>query len=630
MDLPFFYPQALLGLLSIIPLIILYMLLPKPFKLEVPSVMFLMKVEESRKKVYASITKIFKDPLFLVQLFILILLTLAAAGPYILSYSDMSESDTVIIIDASASMQAPGRMDKVLQDVPAYLSRTNTILLAESETVLVAEKVTAADAAELLPGIQAKAVTADISAAMSDAAGILAERGGNIVVFSDFTSWNGLDPVVAKKMFDNGLNIVFVPGYSSPAGNNVAIVNGYPEYVDGQYNYHFSVRNYGPAVTVPVKTITTSPDGSTEISGSMNITIGGYNTSQFKFENIPKGTTEVRLETDDAIAMDNSAWISIPASRSAAALFVTDSEKQPPSMIALSLVTDLTVNNASSVPDLSELSGYRFIVIDMTRNLTGRESGILEAYAASGGTVVFVAGDYLTAGNIDVNISKLLPVKTTQTTVNDRGAAIYRFNNTSVTKDLNLSSVYVRKYIETTRRSNDVSMPVQTNGSSALFAYAAYQNGTVVYVGFNDLDTEDEWNNFAGSPEFVVFWVRVGSWIADIGSINEYNIVGGLKSSLPSPQYVEAPYGNFTSDVIYYDTAGIWKTDGNVLAVNLYNDRESNTAVDGSSVIDRSLSDESFLKQQYEIRKEVYYYLIIVVFLLMAAELIILKKRDEL
>lgn len=628
MALPFLYPLALLALASVIPLIILYMLLPKPLRLDVPSVMFLMKIEESRKKIYTSITKLVKDPLFLVQLLVLIMLALAAAGPYITARSPLSDADTVIIIDASASMEAGGRMDKVLKDVPKYLSLTNSIILAESEPVTVAEKVTASDAKEALSGIRPKAVTADISAAMSKAASLLSEKGGNVVVFSDFTSYDGLDPLVAKKMFDSGLNVVFVNGYAAPAGNNVGIVNGYTEILDGKYNYRFVVRNYGPAVTIPVKTITTYENGTAGASRSMMITIGENNSSQFLFENISCGTTEVRLETNDALAMDNSAWISVPASKNARALFVTDSTRKLPSQIALSLIADLTLDNASSVP--ADASGYDFVVVDMNRPLTDAESAALNGYAQNGGDVVFVAGNYLTAANMTVDLAKMLPLKTGEIVTNDRGAAVYQFRNTTVTGGLDLSDIYIRKYLSTDKRISDVDIPVQTAGSSALFAYAAYGAGTVIYVGFNDIETEDEWNNFASSPAFAVFWNRLGIWIADIGTVNEYNVAAGTKSTMPSELTVTSPNGNITTNVVYYDTAGIWTVDGNRIAVNLYNDKESNTHIDGTAVVDAAASDKSIFSEQYEVKKELYYYLILAAFLFIAAELIILKKRDEL
>ena len=48
--MPFETPFALLALLSVIPLIILYMLRPKPKVLSIPSLMFVLKLERERKK----------------------------------------------------------------------------------------------------------------------------------------------------------------------------------------------------------------------------------------------------------------------------------------------------------------------------------------------------------------------------------------------------------------------------------------------------------------------------------------------------------------------------------------------------------------------------------------------------
>jgi len=63
--MPFETPLALAALLSVIPLIVIYMLRPKPKVLSIPSLMFVLKLERERKRVYASLTKIVQDPLFL-------------------------------------------------------------------------------------------------------------------------------------------------------------------------------------------------------------------------------------------------------------------------------------------------------------------------------------------------------------------------------------------------------------------------------------------------------------------------------------------------------------------------------------------------------------------------------------
>ncbi|WP_225419938.1 BatA domain-containing protein [Methanohalophilus profundi] len=48
--MPFDNTMALAALASVIPLIIIYLLRPKPVQLSIPSLMFLMQVEKQKKR----------------------------------------------------------------------------------------------------------------------------------------------------------------------------------------------------------------------------------------------------------------------------------------------------------------------------------------------------------------------------------------------------------------------------------------------------------------------------------------------------------------------------------------------------------------------------------------------------
>jgi hypothetical protein len=110
-DVLFSNPLALLALASIIPLIILYLLRPRTVNLDIPSLLFFLKREQQRNKLSQLLRKIIRDPLFIIQLLVLILLSIAAAAPYIME-EKVSGQHTVIVIDNSASMQAGGRLDE--------------------------------------------------------------------------------------------------------------------------------------------------------------------------------------------------------------------------------------------------------------------------------------------------------------------------------------------------------------------------------------------------------------------------------------------------------------------------------------------------------------------------------------
>lgn len=630
-SLPFIFPLALLGLLSIIPLIILYMLLPKPFKVSMPSVMFLMKVEESREKIYSSITKIVRDPLFIAQLLVLIMLAVAAAGPYIISYDTHSDKNTVIIIDGSASMEVGDRFGEAQRDAIRYLSQVNTIILAESTPVIIAENVSASEAERAIQGLSPKAVTADIGSSMASAANILSAKGGAVYVLSDYTSWDGLNPMEAKNLLGSGLDVNFI-AYGTPTNNNMGIINGYLEKSNGTYNYYFMVRNYDTGVkSVYADVTTTLPNGSKLTYNPMTISVPGSGVETFTFTNVNYGTTEIHLRTTDAIESDNYAYISIPGTQSANVLYISDvgTAERLPSQIALSLIPELSVTSVSEVPEAVSLD-YSFVVVNMGDHvLEAAEVDTLHTYVSNGGNIVFVAGKYLESANQTVNLSKMLPLRINSTVTTTAGTQIYAVGN-DFTKDLDLNSVYMRTYLDAeTRNLTATAYPVMTMDGVPIIAYGPYANGTVFYFGLDDHSGENAWNNFASFPAFPVFWIRIADYFAGIGDISEYNVKAGTIQTLSANTTISTPEGNITTNRVLFDIVGIYTVGQKKIAVNMYNDKESNTLTERMSGVENANEGEE-LPTQYEIKNNLFYIFLIVAALFMLLELYLLRKRGDI
>lgn len=202
--MPFENPLALIALLSVIPLIIIYMLRPRPKVLAIPSLMFVLKLERERKRVYASLTKIVQDPLFLIQLLMLILLSIGAAGYYYTSQEPLSGEHTVLVLDTSASMQVDSRFDDAVKIADGYVSKKNSIILASDTPRLALDGGDASSAKEILSQVQPGAGTADLSAAITTGMRLLSkEGGGKIIVISDFTNSKGDDPVSSKNLAES-------------------------------------------------------------------------------------------------------------------------------------------------------------------------------------------------------------------------------------------------------------------------------------------------------------------------------------------------------------------------------------------------------------------------------------------
>jgi len=84
---------------------------------------------------------------------------------------------------------------------------------------------------------------------------------------------------------------------------------------------------------------------------------------------------------------------------------------------------------------------------------------------------------------------------------------------------------------------------------------------------------------------------------------------------------------------LLYDEVGIYEVSGKRIAVNMYDDRESNTTVDSSELISRSLENDepkTMKSETYTARNEITNYLIGILFLLMLLEILIVRGRGEL
>ena len=626
--MPFTTILALAALASIIPLIILYLLHPKPLEIHIPSLMFLMKVEEEKKRFYSSITRLIKDPLFLTQLFVLIFLSIAAAGPFFTTEEPLSGEHTVLIIDSSASMQTDERFADAVSIAQDYVSQKNSIILAENVPVVILQDAGASGTNDVLEKLQPKATVVDLSMAISSGMRLLSDEGGRIIVISDFTNWDGDDPVTAKSLAESyGLKLTFVKVGKS--ADNVGIINGWLEAGDSGYTYNCIIKNYKG--TSEKAKIEISANGNDDVSKTMTLDIPARSTKQFMLTNLGTGITKVNLANADSLMVDNTAYISIPKTTEQRILLISDYTKLP-SKTALSLIPNTETTIANSLT--SDVNKYDVIIIaNKDTALTKDEIAILDGYInKNGGKVVFIASDALAPDVADFDLFKLLPVKPLEVTDETDGVSLKVVQATRLTEDMKFDEVAVYKYLNVTPRSDSTSL-VATENNIPILTYQPIGDGTVVYFGLNDALGEDAWGNFHNLPEYPVFWAKLIGWLGGAGDISDYNVKTGAITALSKAQDYTAPSGAMSGNRVLYDEIGIYEVAGKRIAVNLYNDRESDTTVDASDVIERSLSktEPSVVRATtYTAKKDLDIYLIAGAFLLMLLEILIIRKRGEL
>ncbi|HJH32488.1 MAG TPA: hypothetical protein C5S50_10040 [Methanosarcinaceae archaeon] len=623
-------PLALAALASIIPLIILYLLYPKPLDIQIPSLMFLMKVEEEKKRLYSSITRLIKDPLFLLQLLVLIFLSVAAAGPFFITEEPLSGEHTVLIIDSSASMQADERFKSAVSIAQNYVSKKNSIILAKNIPVIALQDAGASSAKDVLEKLQPTATVADLSMAISSGMRLLSDEGGRIIVISDFTNWDGDDPVTAKSLAESyGLKMTFVKVGKS--AGNVGIINGWLEASDTGYTYNCIIKNYNDRSEKAKIDISISNGDNDAVSRTMSLDIAARSTKQFMLTNIGNGITTVKLANTDDMMVDNTAYISIPGVSQQRVLFVSDTGKLP-SKTSLSLIPNTGTTTSGNVP--SDIARYDVVVIaNKNTALSKQEISILDKFInKNGGKVVFIASNALAPDVADFDLFKLLPVKPLEITEASDGVLLSVVQDTRLTEDMKFDEVAVYKYLNATPRSDSTSLVVAENNIPVL-TYQAMGDGTVVYIGLNDVLGEEAWGNFHNLPEYPVFWAKLIGWLGGAGDISDYNIKAGAITALSQSMDYSAPGGTMSGNRVLYDEVGIYEVAGKRIAVNLYNDRESDTTVDASDVIERSLSKTGpgvVRATTYTVKKDIDIYLIAGVLLLMLLEIMIIRKRGEL
>lgn len=623
--MPYDNPLALAALASVIPLILLYLLRPKPLQVQVPSLMFLMDIKEEKKRFYTSITKLIKDPLFLIQLLVLILLALAAASPFFETQEALSGEHTVLIIDASASMQTDNRFGEAIAKAEDYVSKKNSIILAQSIPVTILESESSQATYDTLDTLKAKATVADLSSAISTGMRLLSEEGGNIVVVSDFTNWNGDDPVNAMNLAESyGLTVQFVP--VGRETDNVGFIQGSIEAVDGKYDYTGVVKNYMNSRQIVDLDIKNLDSGK---SNDVSLNIPAHSTKQFKLTNLGTGITEVTIADDDSLMVDNTAYISIPRISDRQLLFVTDVDNLP-SQVALSLIPNINLNQIEGVPE--DLSKYSMIVIaNKQRPLASNEITSLDNFLNGGGRVVFIASEALSSQNAKIELQRILPVIPGSIEDADYGVALEVVQETRLSEDMKYEEVAMYRFLNVSSRIASTTL-VATEDNISMLAYNSVGDGTVVYLGISDITGEEAWNNFHNKPEYPVFWFKLAGWLGGAGSVPDYNLKTGTISALAKEQDIKTPGGTQTVSRVLYDETGIYQVAGKEIAVNLYNDRESDTTIE-EDVIERSQAQDGpkiVRASSYTAKKYLDIYMIIIVFILVVLELLVIRKRGEL
>lgn len=629
------YPTALAGFLLLLPLILLYLLKPKPKHIKIPTIMFIQRIEKE-KRFSSLLNRFMKDPLLLMQLIIVSVLVLSVAGPFISCFVERNPvEDIVVVVDSSASMKStdmqPDRFTKALESATEVIYRIHDesrvgIVLAGKIPIQLVSNAEKEDAGNAIWSAKCSDSTADIPGALALSISLLSpsKRNKHIYVFSDFAGALMKEIELYRKLALNRnitLELVKVSGNDG----NVGFIHGDIERIPARENKAhlvLNVKNFrevGQEVSIELlvdekvrETIGLSLPPHAEKLVGRDIDVSG----DAHFIN-------VRLKPDDSLSLDNNILLYLPPVDRYRVLLVTNDSADNFLRYAMEASPDLEVRKAV-FPVIPDFYSFDTVVIgefseEMSLPGTFQE---LEMYVRGGGNLIVVASDSI----VDEDIKKLLPVDLVGQRTGRK--QINLLLKHKILKDVVFSNLLVERFYEARARNN--SNVIALISDSPVLSYGLVGEGKVFFLGVNPAPA---WSNFYLSSSLPIFCYQLLNWInsdeSELAShsfkTTDYFIsTGNVSIKLPSGLTTE-------SRNLLLDDAGLYRITYNVredvITANLFDERESD------------ISNATYTSEREEFRREfnliedkksIVGYLIALAILLLFLEVLVYRRRGKI
>ncbi|MEM2924658.1 MAG: BatA domain-containing protein [Methanocellales archaeon] len=616
----------LIALASLIPVIILYLIKPKPREIKIPSLMFIMYTEKKEKKYHSILRKLIAEPLLLIQLFALAALSIALAGPYI--YAAAAGFDhTVIVLDASASMQAkdvkPSRFAQAIDLAKQYTQGRVSIILAMNTPVLIFERGGARDANLVLDQLQPSATSANLGDAILLAKGLIGKERGRIVVISDFAGWEGLSPLIAEKIIaSKNIEVEYVQVASDTNPKNVGIIS--TKFKDSELS--FVVKNFA----AEEKRVTIYVYLNDRFQSSDKRIIPAYSSDFFTLTNITQkgGVLKINLEVEgeDDLPIDNILYISIPQVKNRRVLVISENITSP-LHIAISVLPNTKLINATP-PVLPKFDQDLVVLSNVKQNsLLPGTLADLKSYVEGGGNLVVLATQDLPK----LGINELLPVEIIGLSNNSSSIVVDLENEFS--RDIDFG--WVNNYFNARAKNNSIVIASALRDGTPIVAYWVKGLGRVIYLGTNCAFGDVISGDFYLKTNYPVFWLQLIDWVSATPNLMDFNFKTGEILPFSSEQIVtfESQAGAKTIETknLLLNEVGIYSIGDRKISANLLDEHESNLSPSEFSSEAAALLKKTELSGEKQIEKlNLKPYVLCFVLALVILELIYLKHRGEL
>ncbi len=592
-------PSGLWALLGLIPLILLYLIRPKPKLMAIPSLMFFTKSLGSAK-LTSFLKQFVQDVLLLLQLFAILTLAFALAKPYSVYMHDVTAKNTVIVLDVSASSQvlegSTTRFEVGRQKAVQLLGSKNTIILAKDVPLIGVKDATVQEARDYLVSLEPKDTATRLGEAVILAGETLGGNEGRVIVLSDFINTGGQDVEIAKAVLESKGVVVDFVSTSSGKRRNV----GFVDIIADEAHTTVYVKNFDDAArTVPVVVGERRKD--------LTLGVGAIETYSFQ---TPAGVTRAYLDSKDDFPVDDHVFISAPSRQKIRVLLVSNNESifLKNALLSSGLVT-LTIAQPPIIPK-EAFDVYIIHNVRPDQILPGTFEDISDKVKA-GATVIVHAQD----DSEGIDYKGLVPLRF-MGRLDSGSIRVDQLNR--FTKNIEFGQVNYFLLVQKT----DNLLTVASADNSTMIGVGKIGAGKLVYYGILERSSD-----FKFSPSYPIFWTEVLKYVTDQQDMKTLNYKTGDTLIFDTPQKIETPTKVVKQVTLALEHAGVYTIDTKKVAVNLLNDKESDIN------LKESFGARGIAVELRAVREERKYYweyvLLVVVLVLSFLELMVMKRRGD-
>jgi len=591
----FLTPLGLAALLAVVPVILLYLVQPDPRRVELPTIALLLD-DEQRDASNPLLERLRRNLLLVLQLLVLVALAVALAGPYVSVSESQTVEETVIVLDGSASMTVDTgdgtRFAAARAAARETTTGTNSVVFAGTESRIALRSGGDTEVQATLDELAVTDVSADLGAAISQAASIAGENA-RIVVFSDFADDGWTNAVRSARARDLQVDL---RQFADGGANNVGIVD---RSFSGR-NVTLSVKNFGNATATR----------SVELGGrSRSVELGPGDIERVTLT-IPGGGGRAQLTPGDAFPADDVAYVAAPADPTVDVLLLTnDRDRYLTTALSVIEEVDLTVDEPPTTVE-DEYDVILYSDLEPESLLRGNVEAGRNVIEAGGGVGILAQPSPPdTYGDLFL----LSPNGTGQ------NPSVGRVTTTELTRGIDFPPPGT--YLQGSLRAG--TPLVQTTGGTPLVATQRRGPGRVLYYGYVGDDS------FRFNYQYPVFWKRATFHLAGRESLASLNRGTGDRLQFGNETDVETPAGSVSARTVPLDAVGFYGVGDRRIGVSLYSEAESD--VDAVPLADRTDDGEAVTREEErQVPRPLTWLVALSALLVIVGEVAFLRRRGDL